>query len=175
MSTHQALRTLPKVDRLAGTLVDVPTSVAMVAARQVIGEARAAILAGGSLPTDLETAARGRAQALLHGRLVPVINATGIVVHTNLGRAPWSAAARAAAMRVAGYCDLEVEMATGKRGGRLRGLQAQLQALTGAEDAIVVNNCAAAVLLGLTAMGPGPGCHRVARRACGDRRFLSGA
>ena len=84
-----------------------------------------------------------------------MINATGIVVHTNLGRSPWSAAAREAAMRVAGYCDLELLLSTGKRGGRLRGLEAQLRELTGAEAAIVVNNCAAAVLLGLTAFARG--------------------
>ena len=146
------LKSLPAVDALARTLVDVPPRIAVHAARQAIEEARAAILGGGNTPADLEATATTWAARLQHGRLRSVINATGIVVHTNLGRAPWSDAARAAAMRASGYCDLEMELATGQRGGRLSGVASQVRVLTGAEDAIVVNNCAAAVLLALTAL-----------------------
>jgi len=146
------LRTLPGVDALAAQVPGTPR-VAVAAARQVVAEARAAILAGSQANApDLVARATARAQALGAGRLRPVLNATGVVVHTNLGRAPWSAAARDAAVRAAGYCDLELRLDTGTRGGRLRGLRAQLQALTGAEDALVVNNNAAAVLLALTAL-----------------------
>ncbi len=155
MGGQEALRQLPKVDRLAAHLSGVPGPVATIAARVVVAEARAQILAGGPLPDDLAARALAAATDLAHGRLRPVINATGIVVHTNLGRAPWSDAARQAALRAAGYCDLELLRTTGKRGGRLRGVTAQLQALTGAEAALVVNNCAAAVLLGLTALAHG--------------------
>ena len=150
---NEALRSLPKVDRLAQSLPEgVPPRVAMKAARQIVAEARAQILEHGEPVEVRDEDVRHRAQLLEYGRLVSVINATGIVVHTNLGRAPWSPRAVDAARNAATYCDLEVLMNTGKRGGRLRGAAAQLRALTGAEAAIVVNNCAAAVLLALTAV-----------------------
>lgn len=149
------LRALPKVDRLAQGLPG-PAPVAMAAARQVVQETREQILAG-TLHTvpDLQAAARRRSEELRAGRLRTVINASGVVVHTNLGRAPWSASAIAAATRVARYCDLEMDLDSGRRGGRLRGLKALMAELCGAEDAIVVNNCAAAVLLGVTALARG--------------------
>jgi len=150
------LRKLPGVDRLAAALGDVPSPVAVGAARQVIDEVRAEVLAGDrqQLP-DLEALAAARARLLSQGRLRSVINATGVVVHTNLGRSVWSAAARDAATRAMGACDLELRLDDGQRGGRLDGLRALLRHLTGAEDALVVNNCAAAVLLGLTALARG--------------------
>jgi L-seryl-tRNA(Ser) seleniumtransferase len=89
-------------------------------------------------------------------RLLPVINATGVVIHTNLGRAPVSAetaAAMAAAARNA--VALEVEPASGERGGRMREISTLLRALSGAEAALVVNNGAAAVLLVLAAVAAG--------------------
>ena len=82
-----------------------------------------------------------------------VINATGVVLHTNLGRAPLSEAARRAVAReAAGYCTLEYDTATGARGRRGARAEELLAELTGAEDALVVNNCAAAALLVLTAL-----------------------
>jgi len=82
-----------------------------------------------------------------------VINATGIVVHTNLGRSPWPKEAVDAAVNVAsGYCNLEMDLESGKRGGRLDGLKALARHLTGCEDALVVNNCASAVLLALSTL-----------------------
>jgi L-seryl-tRNA(Ser) seleniumtransferase len=150
------LRGLPSVDRLAAELSDTPEGVAVAAARQVIDEVRAEVLSGAidALPAMVPLA-RQRARLLGDGRLQRVINATGVVVHTNLGRSAWSSSARQAALRVMGGCDLELRLGDGQRGGRLDGLRAQLRALTGAEDALVVNNAAAAVLLALTALARG--------------------
>jgi L-seryl-tRNA(Ser) seleniumtransferase len=82
----------------------------------------------------------------------PVINATGVLLHTNLGRAPLSAGARAAISDAARYCSLEYDLESGTRGGRAARVESLLKALTGAEDALVVNNCAAAALLILTVL-----------------------
>ncbi len=150
-------RQLPKVDMLVAdpSLSGVPRGVAVGACRQVLDELRAEIAAGlQQLPDVIERVVL-RATLLDRGRLRPVINATGIVVHTNLGRAPWSDSARAAASAAMAYCNLEMDLQTGQRGGRLHGVQVLLQHLTGAESALVVNNCAAAVLLALTALARG--------------------
>jgi L-seryl-tRNA(Ser) seleniumtransferase len=89
-------------------------------------------------------------------RLRPVINATGVILHTNLGRAPLSAEAAAAAADVAGrYVNLELDLATGRRGGRHALVADLLCELTGAEASAVVNNGAAATLLILAALGRG--------------------
>jgi L-seryl-tRNA(Ser) seleniumtransferase len=125
---NEVLRSLPQVDRVARdpALADLPHALCVGAARQVLDEVRAEVRAGRrDVVPDLVPLVRERALTLAQGRLVPMINATGVVVHTNLGRAPWSESARAAAMRVAGYCDLELERASGTRGGRLRGVAAQ--------------------------------------------------
>ncbi len=85
-----------------------------------------------------------------------VINATGVILHTNLGRAPLSEAARRAiAEEAAGYCTIEYDLETGARGARGRRVEELLAELTGAEAAIVVNNCAAAALLALSALARG--------------------
>jgi L-seryl-tRNA(Ser) seleniumtransferase len=81
-----------------------------------------------------------------------VINATGVILHTNLGRAPLSAAARRAVAEAAGYCSLEYDLASGERGRRGARAEDLLVQLTGAEGALVVNNCAAAALLVLTTL-----------------------
>jgi L-seryl-tRNA(Ser) seleniumtransferase len=82
----------------------------------------------------------------------PVINATGVLLHTNLGRAPLSEAARAAMDEAARYCSVEYNLESGVRGGRAARVEALLKDVTGAEDALVVNNCAAAALLILTVL-----------------------
>ena len=88
--------------------------------------------------------------------LRPVLNATGVIVHTNLGRAPLAAAAIERAARVAGgYSNLEYDLAAGARGSRHAHLGAMLAELTGAEAAMAVNNNAAAVLLALARAGRG--------------------
>lgn len=85
-----------------------------------------------------------------------VINATGVVIHTNLGRAPLSEnAKRAIAETAAGYCTLEYDIATGKRGKRGRGAEELIASLAGAEAAVIVNNCASAAFLTLTALAAG--------------------
>ncbi|HEX8355037.1 MAG TPA: L-seryl-tRNA(Sec) selenium transferase, partial [Pyrinomonadaceae bacterium] len=111
------------------------------------GRAREALLAEAARRLAL-SAQRERARGLRR-----VINATGVVLHTNLGRAPLSEAARRAVAReAAGYCTLEYDTATGARGRRGARAEELLAELTGAEDALVVNNCAAAALLVLTAL-----------------------
>jgi L-seryl-tRNA(Ser) seleniumtransferase len=117
-------------------------------------EIRGAAERGIEPPPEDEILARAiqRASAVATG-LTPVINATGVVLHTNLGRAPLpERAARAAARAARSYADLEVDRQTGRRGTRSSRAEAMLVALTGAEDALVVNNCAAALLLALAAL-----------------------
>jgi L-seryl-tRNA(Ser) seleniumtransferase len=90
------------------------------------------------------------------GSLRPVLNATGVVVHTNLGRAPWSSAAVEAAAAAAGTVDVELDLATGRRARRGAGaVDALLAAVPGAEAALVVNNGAAALVLATTALAAG--------------------
>src|SRR5215213_8333654 len=96
----------------------------------------------------METSARSEGQAGIKA----VINATGVVLHTNLGRAPLSQAARAAIDEAAGYCSVEYDLESGVRGGRAARVESLLKDLSGAEDALVVNNCAAAALLILTVL-----------------------
>ena len=114
--------------------------------------------------------ALGRASAVASG-LTRVVNATGVILHTGLGRAPLSkAAARAAGRAARSYTDLEVDRVTGARGRRTTRAEAMLTALTGAEAALVVNNCAAALLLSLAALAKRKEVRGVARPADRDRR-----
>ena len=112
------------------------------------------------LSEDAARAIETSAEAVLDGSLSPslrsVINATGVIIHTNLGRAPLAtpAIARVAAI-AAGYCNLEYDLATGDRGSRATHAAGLLRQLTGAEAAVVVNNNAAALLLVLTALASG--------------------
>ncbi len=140
--TRDRLRALPAVDRLARSV-----------ARAELTQRRAELLAGAGDEVDLVA----RAGARLDPSLRRVVNATGVVVHTNLGRAPLAAAARAAVTRAAdGYANLELDLATGGRGARDDHVAGLLRELTGAEAATVVNNCAAATLLATAALaGPG--------------------
>lgn len=162
MTADRPFRSLPSVDRLLGDqrlrpLAD-GASLLRELVREVLAEARAAIARGGAPPSyeQLVEAVLHRAGALLRPSLRPVINAAGVIVHTNLGRAPLSQEAIAAMEAVCrGYSNLEFELETGERGSRHVHLEGLLCRLTGAEAALAVNNNASAVLLTLTALAQG--------------------
>ncbi len=106
--------------------------------------------------TGLEGALEVRVESAMAPSLRPVLNATGVVVHTNLGRAPLSAeAARRAAEASAQATNLEYDLETGSRGKRDMHVEGRLRGLLGAEAAVVVNNCAAAVLLAVNSLAEG--------------------
>jgi L-seryl-tRNA(Ser) seleniumtransferase len=151
------LRDLPSVDELVRDerLASEPHELAVEAARVVLEQARDEIRAGGDPGSLVEATvaelARRRAPSLRR-----VINATGVLVHTNLGRAPLAEAAIARVVEVAGgYSNLEYDLLRGERGSRQDHLAELLARLTGAEAALVVNNNAAAVLLALAALAEG--------------------
>ncbi|HEV2060813.1 MAG TPA: L-seryl-tRNA(Sec) selenium transferase, partial [Solirubrobacteraceae bacterium] len=145
MSDRDRLRDLPSVDRLA-------TSVA----RAELQARREELLNGGDAGDDATVDLVARARARLRPHLRRVLNATGVVVHTNLGRAPLAAEAQAAVAAVAdGYCNLELDLASGERGSRQAHVEELLRELTGAQAALAVNNCAAAVLLACAALAAG--------------------
>jgi L-seryl-tRNA(Ser) seleniumtransferase len=159
------LRALPSVESLlqqppiAEALRHLPRAVVVEAARAELAAARARLKRGGGPVPDPEALARAiaaRAQAEARPTLRRVLNATGVVLHTNLGRAPLAAAARRALDEVArGYASLELDLATGRRGERGAGVERWLQRATGAEAALAVNNGAAAVMLVLAALARG--------------------
>jgi L-seryl-tRNA(Ser) seleniumtransferase len=146
------LRDLPSVDELAREAGD---PLAVGAARAVIERAREEIQAGGD-PGDLAARLREELADARRPRLRRVLNATGIVVHTNLGRAPLAEEALARVVEAGrGYSNLEYDLGQGARGSRQDHVGAVLRRLTGAEAALVVNNNAAAVLLALAALAEG--------------------
>jgi L-seryl-tRNA(Ser) seleniumtransferase len=152
------------VEQLAASLErdGAPHALAVRAAREVVAGRREAILSGTAITAPaaggLEEEARALLDALGHGSLRPVLNATGVIVHTNLGRAPLPAAAIAAAGEAArGYSNLEYDLEEGRRGSRQAHVEDLLRELTGAEAAMAVNNCAAAVLLSAAALAAGRG------------------
>lgn len=159
------LRTLPSVDQLLRTDAaaqlrsSVGPSRLTAIAREVIEELRQQIQSTPPLENtkdallneavqNLESHCRSEALAAIRR----VINATGVILHTNLGRAPLSDAARTAIANAAGYCTLEYDPETGSRGKRGDRAEQFLTQLTGAEAALVVNNCASAALLILTVL-----------------------
>ena len=166
MNDRQALlRRLPSVDALLAQselqqLAKVYSRDLVVAAiRAQLNEARRAILASarveiceGALVQGIEDILSRQQQSTLR----PVINATGVIIHTNLGRALLSKSAQAAIQAAAGaYNTLEFDLETGKRGSRLAQASGILRDLTGAEDALVVNNNASALILILSALAKG--------------------
>jgi L-seryl-tRNA(Ser) seleniumtransferase len=156
-AASDALRALPATDRLAAELqaaADVSFAEAVALARSAIAERRAELRAGAAAGhVDLVA----RALARRDRGLRRVLNATGVVIHTNLGRAPLAQDAVDAVSRTAGgYADLELDLDTGRRGARAAPTTELLRELTGAEDALVVNNGAGAALLAAAALaGPG--------------------
>lgn len=162
-----ALRRLPQVELLlqapqAGYLCQrYPRPQVVEAVRQELALLRDALRAGVAVAVAAGGPAFFRAvtqrlRALHPPGLQPVINATGVVLHTNLGRAPLAPQALAAIQQVAaGYSNLEYDLTSGRRGSRHDHLESLLCRLSNAEAALVVNNCAAAVLLALTALAAG--------------------
>ena len=148
-------RDLPSVDRLVRALdTPLPASVVSDVARSAIGTARERILSGED--ADAESLARDSVERLERARPTKVINATGVLLHTNLGRAPLHPQAAAAATETAtGYSNLELSLSDGRRGGRTTYLDRLLRVITGAEATLVVNNNAAALYLTLTALAAG--------------------
>jgi len=143
------LRDLPSVDELARGVDD---PLAVEAARDVLARARDEIRAGAD-PGDLEARVRESLLTVRAPSLRRVLNATGVIVHTNLGRAPLAAEALAQVLETArGYSNLELDLCDGVRGSRQDHVAPILRRLTGAEAAIVVNNNAAALLLALAAL-----------------------
>ncbi len=149
-----SLRSLPSVDAVARALADLPAAVAVGIARRAVDEARAVLLEGGQ--ADALELARRQAAAFTLRRPARVINATGVLLHTNLGRAPLHPDAAAAASKSSTtYGNVEFDLATGRRGGRTSHVRELLVELTGAESAAVVNNNAAGLLLALAALAHG--------------------
>ncbi len=162
------LKNLPKIDEVLavlekrGTLSRAPREKVLETIRDVVGGIRSAILAGGwdgAQTLTSESAAdavAARIERLHEYSLRRVINATGIILHTNLGRAPLCKEALERIVEVSrGYSNLEFDLASGKRGLRYDHVREILCELTGAEDALVVNNNAAAVLLVLGTLARG--------------------
>jgi L-seryl-tRNA(Ser) seleniumtransferase len=161
MTQSNPLRELPSVDELLGRaeLSDLAERhgrpLVLAAVRAALARAREEVRAG--YPAgDLVARAAAELDASLRPSLRRVLNATGVVVHTNLGRAPLPEAALERVREVgAGYSNLEYDVGAGSRGSRQDHVAAALRELTGAEAALVVNNNAAAVLLALAALAEG--------------------
>jgi L-seryl-tRNA(Ser) seleniumtransferase len=152
-----SLRSLPSVDRLLTDprLAGEPRPLALAAARAALEHARQEIGVGRD-PGDLVDLALAELASARQPSLRRVLNATGVLVHTNLGRAPLADAALERVVEVGGgYSNLEYDLAAGSRGSRQDHLAGLLARLTGAEAALVVNNNAAAVLLALAAIAEG--------------------
>ena len=152
-------RRLPSIDRLLqlpevlGLLARVPRNVVVAAAREAVADVRQS---RGGPPDDWGALVTERVAARTAPSLYPVVNATGVVLHTNLGRAPLATSAIEAVVRIgAGYSNLELDVATGSRGNRLDHATSLLAECAGAEDAIIVNNAAGALVLVLNGLGAG--------------------
>ncbi|MGH7475229.1 MAG: L-seryl-tRNA(Sec) selenium transferase [Longimicrobiales bacterium] len=161
-------RAIPAVDRLLGSAAfDAlrrarPVALVRRALQEVQDELRVALAAGAPMPAEIASAdwyaerVRNRLTELERASLRRVVNATGVVLHTNLGRAQLAEVAVAAVAKIgAGYSNLEFDLERGERGSRYDHCRALLLELTGAEDALVVNNNAGAVLLALNTLADG--------------------
>jgi L-seryl-tRNA(Ser) seleniumtransferase len=158
------LRGLPSIEQLLRRpsleplLSAVPRARAVAALRLAVDRVRARLLRGEPRPFE-DADVREALATLATPNLRPVLNATGVVLHTNLGRAPLAPQAVARVAAVArGYSNLEYDLDEGERGSRYAPVIGLLRALTGAEDALVVNNCAGAALLVLAALASGREC-----------------
>jgi L-seryl-tRNA(Ser) seleniumtransferase len=161
VTRNTRLRALPSIDELLGRpslaqlVASQPRPVIVEALRSAVEFARARLMMGDALGFDEADVHRAVA-SLTRPNLRRVLNATGVVLHTNLGRSPLSTAAIDRIREVArGYSNLELDLDEGSRGSRYQPVIWLLRKLTGAEDALVVNNCAAAVLLAISALCQG--------------------
>ncbi len=157
-------RAIPPVERLlrapaaGGLLARWRRERVVAAIRRVLDELRRGLESADAVPADEVLLARTEAhlEAAAAPRLTRVVNASGVVLHTNLGRAPLAEpAVEAVVLAARGAVNLELDLATGRRGSRDALVEDDLRALTGAEAALVVNNNAAAVLLGVAALAAG--------------------
>ncbi len=163
--TTPRLRDLPSVENLISSRSGQQLSQTygresvLAALREILTETRNKLRAGEAVPIEIDAIVETVGEMLraeFLPSLRPVINATGVIIHTNLGRAPLSAAAQAAISEVAAqYNTLEFDLESGKRGSRLRHASELLATLTGGEAALVVNNTAAALVLLLSALALG--------------------
>ena len=152
-----SLRTLPSVDRLVADprLADSSHALVVAAARVVLERARAGIREGRD-PGDLVEATLAELAAAARPSLRRVLNASGVLIHTNLGRAPLAQSALDRVVEVGGsYSNLEYDLEAGARGSRQDHLTALLREIIGGEASLVVNNNAAAVMLALAALAEG--------------------
>ncbi|WP_435006327.1 L-seryl-tRNA(Sec) selenium transferase [Tundrisphaera lichenicola] len=159
-----ARRKLPPVHEvlnwpgLAASMAERGRETTVRAVRSAISEVRASLARGESVSVDIESLARSAEASMVSDRpyLRPVLNATGILLNTGLGRAPLSIEAADAVDRVVrGYCNLEFDLDRGERGLRTDGVEELLTRLTGAQAAVVVNNNAAATILAVRALAAG--------------------
>lgn len=163
MDNKSKLRQLPKIDELVSALSGLcevyGREMVTACAREQIGQMRQTLLSGGDCDAGLQAAAlavENELKAIYAPHLHSVINATGVVLHTNLGRAVLAErAARAAYMAAREYTNLEYDVDKGERGSRYSHIEKLLCRITGAEAAMVVNNNAAAVMLILSTMAKG--------------------
>lgn len=155
------LRKIPGVDEMLQDVdfpEDSPRPLRKRIVQHTLDSIRASVKNGSPCPDRDDVADRIEQQVteLLHNRIQPVINATGVILHTNLGRAIYSDDALEAVRSVCGgYSSLEIDVSTGERGGRGRYAEIILSQLTGADDAGIVNNCSAALVLALKTLAEG--------------------
>jgi len=168
VNLQDVLRKLPGVDAvlaapaMASALQQHGHALVVAETRRELERLRSVAKRGEAVDGSTPDAVAARVAAALDerslGRLVDVLNATGVIVHTNLGRAPLGEPVlRRIAERASGATNLEMDLETGRRGRRAEGCEEMLAELTGAEAALVVNNCAAALLLGLNTFASGKG------------------
>lgn len=155
MGDNDRRRRIPRTDRLLAlpAAIEARRRLSDTAIRSIVADAQAAARTGALPPEEVEKTVIEAVRTRGASSLKAVLNATGIIVHTNLGRAPLSAEAMRAVQDAGGYVDVEMDLATGRRSSRGAGAREALRrACPAAEDALIVNNGAAALLLAITAL-----------------------
>lgn len=154
MTQDDPRRRIPRTDALMAALADLVPRHGVEAVKAAVTDAQARARTAEIAPEDVETATRSTLAGRRPTSLRPLLNATGVVLHTNIGRAALSSAAREALITASGHVDVEFDLESGTRARRWRGtLSALREAVPSAEDALAVNNGAAALVLATTALG----------------------